>query len=135
MRTLLALCSILLAAPAAADGVARYGAPVPEGETVPVAVALADPEAHVGTPRRFEGRIGEVCQKMGCWLMLEEDGQAIRVATRDHAWFVPRDVQGRAVVYGTLGRRQAAPSAEGAAAPPEPGADYRIEADGIEIAG
>ena len=39
--------------------------------------AAADPAAHAGKPARFSGRITEVCQKQGCWVVMEQDGRAV----------------------------------------------------------
>ncbi len=47
----------------------------------------------------LEGTIHEVCLKMGCWIVLEDDaGQRIFVRMRDHVWFVPRNAAGHRVV-------------------------------------
>lgn len=117
-----------------------YGKPVPAGETVPVSQAIEAFDAHADRPQRFSGRITEVCQAKGCWMMLEDDGKAARVMFGDHAFSIPGDTTGRAVVHGVLTRRQLTPeqaahlagdSASGGAVEP---VEYRITADGIEVA-
>lgn len=77
-----------------------YGEVMPPGESVSIAAALGA-GATGGEPRKYEGRITKVCQTKGCWLILEEDGRWARVMTR-HAFFVPKDASGRAVVFGEL---------------------------------
>lgn len=130
--------ALLLAAGAVAAAT-PYGEPLPEGETVPVSVAIAGFDAHAGQPRRFSGRITSVCQARGCWMMLEDGGVAARVMFGDHDFAIPGDTTGSAVVHGVLTRKQLTPaqvehlasdSASGVAAPVE----YRITADGIEVA-
>ncbi|MCA0394307.1 MAG: DUF4920 domain-containing protein [Proteobacteria bacterium] len=117
-----------------------YGKPLPAGDTVPVSAAIADFDAHAGAPQRFSGRITEVCQAKGCWMMLEDDGQVARVMFGDHAFEIPKDTTGHAVVHGVLTRKTLTPaqvehlasdSGKGLAVEP---VEYRITADGIEIA-
>lgn len=97
-RLLLPLLLCLSPVALAAD----YGEPMPEGEATPIAVAAADPQAHQGKPGKFSGRITEVCQKKGCWVVLEQDGHTARVMAKDHGFEVPRDASGPAVAYGVL---------------------------------
>ena len=133
------LLALALAA-SAAQAATPYGQPIPDGDTVPVSQAIAAFDAHAGQPRRFSGRIAEVCQAKGCWLMLEDDGRAARVMFGDHAFSIPKDTAGRAVVHGVLTRKALTPaqvehlsgdSGRGVAAEP---VEYRITADGVEIA-
>ena len=132
--------SAVLLASSAAGAATPYGKPLPEGETVTVSEAIADFDAHADTPQRFSGRITEVCQAKGCWMMLEDDGQVARVMFGDHAFEIPKDTTGRAVVHGVLTRKTLTPaqvehlasdSGKGLAVEP---VEYRITADGIEIA-
>ncbi len=81
---------------------ASFGAPLPEGEAVGIAQAAADPAAHAGQAAKFSGRITQVCQKKGCWVVLEQDGQTARVMAKDHAFAVPKDASGSAIAYGVL---------------------------------
>ncbi len=135
MKTLLlALCLLSPAALAA-----NYGEPMPEGEATPIAVAAADPAAHAGKAGKFTGRITQVCQKKGCWVVLEQDGASARVMAKDHGFAVPMDASGTAVAYGVL---QEEPISEeharhlveddGAAAPAA--RELRIVATAISIA-
>ena len=124
MRMLLMLFVLLLgsafAHEPAGDHTRPPGAPAPVEQTAAGAVygaALPDPmptattidaaaaniAAHAGTTAAFSGRITEVCQKQGCWLVLTgKDDTFARVAMHDHAFSVPKDANGPAVVYGTL---------------------------------
>lgn len=119
-----------------------YGAPIAEdAAVVPISVAAADTDAYTGTEHRFSGRITEVCQKEGCWMMLEDDGHAARVMMRDHAFLVPKDASGHAEVYGVLSVKQLTPEAAqhlaedagDGALPPE--RELRIQATGVRIGG
>lgn len=49
-----------------------------------------------------KGDISEVCQKMGCWMIMSDGTNSVRVKTL-HEFFLPKDVAGRqAVVTGTF---------------------------------
>lgn len=80
---------------------ASYGQPMPEGDAMPVTELLAHAEHHTGHSMKFSGRITQVCQAKGCWVMLDAGGTGIRVKT-GHAFFLPKDASGTAVVFGEL---------------------------------
>lgn len=99
--------ALLLAAPLAHanDDAEVFGADMPDGDAVALDSALAsfDPASAADTDlRKFSGRIVDVCEKRGCWAMLEADGVSARVMPREHDFMVPRDARGTAVVYGKL---------------------------------
>ena len=52
---------------------------------------------------KLAGEIVEVCQKKGCWMVLDlGEGHLMRVTFRNYGFFVPQDIVGReAVVSGT----------------------------------
>lgn len=88
---------------------AVYGAALatPTAEPVTIDAAYEDLAAQVGKDGAWSGRITQVCQKMGCWLVLTGEGDRhARVFMHDHAYSVPKDASGRAIVYGTLSEKQ-----------------------------
>src|SRR5690625_237125 len=94
---------------AIAGGPVSYGEAFEDGPAVPVSEAVDRFDELSGQPMRFSGRITEVCQKMGCWMMLEDDGHAVRVKFGDHAFFLPKEQAGTAVVHGVLERKELTP--------------------------
>lgn len=116
-------------------GTSDYGAPMPEGEAVPLAAVLAAPAE--GAEVKVEGRITEVCQKEGCWLVLADGTEFARVKMKDHAFGVPSDANGRAQVYGTLSVVEVEEAEaehlveDGATAPAA--REYRIEAVAVRL--
>lgn len=47
--------------------------------------------------------IGTVCQMKGCWMMLEEGKEKVRVSFNNHAFFIPKDSGKKtALVQGKL---------------------------------
>lgn len=117
----------------------RFGGEIPAGEAVPVSVALTRLEMFAGEPRKFSGRITQVCQKEGCWAMLEDDGQAARVRMGDHDFYMPKDVRGAAEVYGVLSKVEFSPetikrlSEVPGRTGPVPTFEYRIVARGVSV--
>jgi len=105
-----------------------YGEAMPrEGVVVTIAQALSDPDAHVGQAGKFSGEITEVCQKKGCWVVLADGEDYLRVTFKDYDLFVPKDSRGQALVYGTLEAKEIdAPTAEHLLSE----GDERVAADG-----
>ncbi|HEX5755638.1 MAG TPA: DUF4920 domain-containing protein [Arenimonas sp.] len=93
--------ALVLMLPFAASA-AVFGEALPEGEATSVATAVAHAEHMAGSPAKITGRITQVCQSKGCWVVLEENGETIRVMVKDHAFALPKDASGRAVAYGEL---------------------------------
>ena len=116
----------------------RYGKPLPATKSIPVAEAVAGFDKLAGTAQRYSGRITQVCQAEGCWMVLEDNGQTARVMFKDHAFLIPKDSSGRAEVVGVLSRKELTPEqvehlkedAKGLAVSP---VEYRILAEGVEI--
>lgn len=87
----------------------NYGAQMPKGKAVDIAVASGNVDAYTGAPAKFKGRITQVCQQEGCWLMIESNAHMARVKTKDHAFLIPKDSKGEAVVFGELKRVELKP--------------------------
>lgn len=138
MRRILLPAFLLAFASFAQAEPARYGAPLPDTAAVPVSAAVAAFDRYAGKPQRFSGRIAQVCQAEGCWMMLEDNGQAARVMFKEHAFLVPKDSSGHAEVVGVLSRKELTPEqvehlredAKGLEVSP---VEYRILAEGAEI--
>ena len=97
---LLALLVVLpLSVPAKSFGESRPG----NIETLSVSAAVDRPED--AGRLAIEGRITQVCQKKGCWVVLAQDEAMIRVMARDHGFFLPKDASGRAIAHGRIERR------------------------------
>lgn len=81
----------------AAPGVS-YGTAVTADGALAVADVLAKPEL-AGQSVKVSGKTDGVCTKMGCWMTIEAgEGRSLRVAMKDHAFFVPADILGCEVV-------------------------------------
>ena len=140
MRKSVFAMMLLLSSAVFASEPKTYGEVLPEAVAVPISVAAADADAYAGKANRFSGRITEVCQKEGCWMMLEDNGEVARVMMHDHAFAVPKDASGRAEVHGVLSVKQLSKEAaehlaeDGNGIVP-PSRELRIDATGVRIEG
>lgn len=84
----------------------KRGAAIDAGASVvKLADVLKEPAKYAGRVVVVEGVVERVCQKQGCWLELapEKGARGVRVAMRDHAFFVPFNSAGlRARAEGTF---------------------------------
>jgi hypothetical protein len=141
MRAIALFATLLFAAAVqAGDAAKTYGKPLPKGSALPISEAIAKFDAHAGKPTRYSGRITQVCQAEGCWMVLEHNGQTARVMFGDHAFSIPKDSVGRAEVYGTLSRKDLTPDQvkhleEDSKGLPVSAVEYRILAQGVVLQG
>ena len=92
------LITLLLGATLATAGEGKvYGKKVTVTEVTPIADILANPKKYDGKQVLVEGKVGDVCKKMGCWMMLtgEGEGETIRVKVKDGEIVFPQDARGR----------------------------------------
>jgi hypothetical protein len=97
------LAAGLLAQPAGALADDHFGAPFGDARVVNLAEVVDRPESFAGQAVRIEGKIADVCQEKGCWLVITDGKRQMRVSFKDYAFFVPKDSAGRGVVVeGTV---------------------------------
>ncbi|WP_223788417.1 DUF4920 domain-containing protein [Marinicella meishanensis] len=123
------------------DGDAVYGQSWPTAD-VPsqgIAAALQQADVFLEGQHVITGRVTQVCQKKGCWMILAEGDAFARVDFNDHAFLIPKDTLGEAAVYGRLVKKQL--SEEQRAHYAEEGAgelpadSYELVADAVRIFG
>ena len=91
--------------PAFADGGwTHFGNPFTVTEAPVTSVdLLADPAKYAGETIMVEGRVADVCQKAGCWLVMAENDKSIRIRTKAHKFLVAKDGTGKvAKIEGTV---------------------------------
>ena len=77
----------------------KLGEPLTLAEPTPIKELLAKADAHVDKTVQVKGKITEVCQMMGCWMMLhDEAGSAVRVKVHDGEIVFPKDSTGRQAI-------------------------------------
>ena len=100
--------------PAPSDApVAHFGAAFTLTETQPIAAVLSKAAELSGQIVGVEATISKVCQRKGCWFVLQgDDGAFVRVTMKDYGFFVPVDSTGkRVVVEGVFKRVEVAEAA------------------------
>lgn len=76
----------------------------PTAETMQVTIAqlFENPQNLEGKMIKTDGNITEVCQSMGCWAIISDGTNEIRLVTQ-HKFFLPKDcAQSSATVEGTF---------------------------------
>lgn len=80
-------------------GTASYGDSIKDGNILDInaiSTAMKDEEELDMTIR---GKVGEVCQKKGCWMtMTLNNGEVLRVTFKDYKLFMPKDIKGKEVI-------------------------------------
>ena len=103
------LFAIALAAPVFAGDAAktenqRFGAPVVEKKSTPIAKIAKKPARFEGKTLRIEGVVTNVCQGQGCWVEVQDaKGATFMAKSLDESVLVPKDIKGqRIVVQGVV---------------------------------
>lgn len=115
MKTLLIVSLLLMTSPVFAEegvstpttterGTQLYGEAMPLGRPLGIGEALTNADAWRARPGKFEGRVTQVCQTKGCWLVLADGDRYARVFS-GHKFFMPKDTSGQAIVHGRLSER------------------------------
>lgn len=81
-------------APPAIPPGSDFGAGLTLSETTPLAEVVRAPEKFAAQPVLLRGRISDVCQRKGCWVVLRDGGEGLRVRFHDYAFFLPTDSAG-----------------------------------------
>src|SRR5262245_11943888 len=104
MKNVLIILALCLCAINARAAEVAYGKAMPVGDATALSKAIGGGKNR--DPAKWSGRVTQVCQRQGCWFMIEDEGLAARVMIKDYAFVVPKDSQGRAVVFGRLFRQK-----------------------------
>ncbi|MEZ4317283.1 MAG: DUF4920 domain-containing protein [Myxococcota bacterium] len=76
------------------NGWAHYGDAFATAEAMDCKELIANPDAKLDQTVRVTGRIDNVCQKAGCWMVIaDDDGNYLRVTMKEHAFGVPTDTK------------------------------------------
>lgn len=93
------------------SSVEHFGLEFTLAESVPAANILENPDAYVDQTVRITGKVSDVCQKMGCWMVITDAEQHMRITTKDHKFFVAKDGAGaKCDLEGVVVKREASPA-------------------------
>ena len=88
---------LLLGCTAQPEGVPQgedFGAGVTLVQATPLAEIMGDPARFEGDTILIHGQVTEVCQKKGCWTVIREGDEHVRVRFKDYGFFLPKDCVG-----------------------------------------
>ena len=94
------LACAVAAGAASADGASAlpggtdYGAGLSLEQITELSSVLERPEDFEGRRVLVRGRVSDVCQKKGCWTVLSQGDDTIRVRFKDYGFFLPKDCSG-----------------------------------------
>ncbi len=130
----------------AAPAVQHFGVAFTVEDVTPAATLLAAPADYVDQTIRVEGRVTDVCQKAGCWLVITDETNHMRIRTKDHGFAVDKAGAGTtAQIEGLVVALAVDPdtvahfeseSSEGAAIPEHTAKDnttYEMVASAVEL--
>lgn len=83
----------------------KLGKPLTLTQPLTVSELTAKPEAWLDKTVQVKGKVSEVCQMMGCWMVIADPGttKTIRIKVNDGEIVFPKDAAGRtAIAEGKL---------------------------------
>lgn len=66
----------------------HYGEDFTVASSEAATALLASPNQYIDQTVRVTGRVADVCQKAGCWMVIAEEDKLLRVIMKDHAFAV-----------------------------------------------
>ena len=80
-------------------GTAVYGDSISDDNYIQLASLTTAMKDETRKDIKIKGKVEEVCQKKGCWMIMKLDnGENMRVTFKDYKIFVPKDLGGKEVV-------------------------------------
>jgi hypothetical protein len=78
----------------------KLGAPLTQKDQVPIATLTSKPADYVGKTVQVRGTVAEVCEKMGCWMMLVDAASKakVRIKVKDGEIVFPKEAIGKTAV-------------------------------------
>ena len=107
-----------------------------------MASLVTDSASHLTKSFQVEARIAKVCQKKGCFFIVQQDQHTLRISMRDYGFFIPTNSSGKTVtlagelVQKVISSGQAAhfkADLKGETGMLKAGVVYEIVADSIKI--
>jgi Domain of unknown function (DUF4920) len=91
----LMFCLLSLASWAKDASLRTFGKPLSIKKALSLQQALQQAAKYQSQKVLLEGKISDVCQMKGCWLMLSDGERAIRIKFEGYSFFVPKDSRGK----------------------------------------
>jgi hypothetical protein len=83
-----------------AQNVAHFGKEINDKKAIPAGELPARMGEQQEMAAKVTGTVESVCQVKGCWMKVKtSSGETMRVIFKDYAFFVPKDITGKTVVF------------------------------------
>ena len=84
-----------------------FGDSITMKEEIPLGVAMASVNTPSGKSEVLtSGKVEKVCQKKGCWMIIRDGRQSVRIKFKGYSFFVPVSLEGKSVrVQGILSKK------------------------------
>lgn len=90
-----------------------FGAKITEDDAIPADQLLAKMKGADSLRVKIKGKIIECCKKKGCWMTVDiGNGKSLRVSFKDYSFFVPKDGDGKEVVFSGLAKKSVTKEAD-----------------------
>lgn len=102
MKRVLVVVTVLTLAFAAWAGETKLGNPLKLKSKIAISSLVTDRDKYIGKDVQVKGKVTEVCQKAGCWMLVADDkGNAVKIKVKDGEIVFPKDAPGKtAIVEG-----------------------------------
>ncbi|PIY08429.1 MAG: DUF4920 domain-containing protein [Flexibacter sp. CG_4_10_14_3_um_filter_32_15] len=91
----------------------KYGAEITEDNAIAVSEIPALLEQQDSVELKVIGKIGECCQKKGCWMKVPiSETQEMFVRFKDYGFFVPMDSEGKEIIMEGKVKKEVIPVAQ-----------------------
>jgi hypothetical protein len=91
----------------------HFGKKIKEKGAIPAAKVVSKLGDKDQMKTKVTGTVESVCKVKGCWMqVVTEEGQTMRVTFKDYAFFVPKDIAGKTVVFEGEAKKKTTPVSE-----------------------
>lgn len=85
---------------AIAQSESHFGKEINDKRAIEASVLPQKMQGKEAMEAKVTGTVESVCQVKGCWMKVKmADGETMRVMFKDYAFFVPKDIAGKTVVF------------------------------------
>ena len=74
----------------------------PSESAPPLTVTQAMQPANMGRHINVRGKVVEVCQEEGCWMVITDGSKKLRMTFKDESFTVPMNLHGEVLVQGVI---------------------------------
>lgn len=109
-KLVLSLFVAAFAFAANAQSTSHFGKEINENKAIEAASLPAKMGDKNEMSAKVSGTVESVCQVKGCWMKVKMDnGETMRVMFKDYAFFVPKDITGKTVVFEGEAQKKTVP--------------------------